>query len=362
MPRQNTGSVFQRKDGLWTAQVTVKGKRIAQYANSQQEAETLRKQLLAGSFDRGIGIITPPVVPTLSSFLPQYLAASTNKPTTKRNFSLHLTTHALPLLGNKPLAELKPLDCAEFLSTLLKKDLTANSVAVIYRLFRTVLQKAFEWELITSNPAAKVKPPKAYAKDRTPWSISQTKQFISYCQTNPIKWEPLFLLLLSTGLRISEALGLEWLDIDFNSKTLKVQRAVVELRSGEFVTQTPKTRSSVRTISLSQQSFDALDLWQSDRAKRVGPIFRNDRKLPPGSKPLGRSLQRTCNRAGVPYIGLHGLRHQHLSLLAHAGVSVKAASVRAGHSNPNITLSIYMHVLEETDTSTVQALDKLLTV
>lgn len=358
MPRQNTGSVFLRKDGIWTAQITKNGKRIVQYANSQAEAELLRQHLLTAPFDRAVAI--EPAKPTLSTFLPRYIAAGNFKPLTQQQIHFQLTVYAIPLLGNKPLSELTPLDCVEFLSELKKKNLASSSVKVIYTLFKTALQTALQWELISSNPAAKIKPPKAVPKNKTFWTVEQTKQFISYSQANSIKWEPLFLLLLSTGLRISEALGLEWSDIDFNRKTLKVQRATVELKQSKFVTQTPKSHTSIRTVGLSQQVLEILDLWEPDRAKRSGPIFRTESGIPPHLRPLGISLKRACLRAGVPYLNLHGLRHQHISLLAHAGVSVKAAQVRAGHANPQMTLNIYTHVLDETDTATVTALDTLL--
>src|SRR5690606_26065837 len=68
----------------------------------------------------------------------------------------------------------------------------------------------------------------------------------------------------------------------------------------------------------------------------------------------------SCKRAGVPYIGIQGLRHQHTSLLAHAGVSVKAAQQRLGHSNPMLTLDVYTHVIGDADAEAAAAVERLL--
>src|SRR5689334_18538506 len=121
MPRQNTGSVFQRKDGFWIAQVTIKGKRIVKCANSQEEAEQLRKELLTPS-DR-VEVPAIPVKPTLRTFLPQYIKAANLKPLTSDVTNRHITTHILPLIGDRNLEDIKPLDIVTVQTVLIEKGL-----------------------------------------------------------------------------------------------------------------------------------------------------------------------------------------------------------------------------------------------
>lgn len=156
-----------------------------------------------------------------------------------------------------------------------------------------VLNTAVQWELIRQNPAAKVKSPKKTVKPKPVWTVAQTQDFIICCQTQVIKWEPLFLVALNTGLRIGKLLGLQWSNVDYQRKTLKVQRSLAELPPKQFVVQTPKSKSSIRTITLStvtgnrllniklqQQSVLYID-YESDE----GSIQERLNEIIDGSKP-----------------------------------------------------------------------------
>lgn len=368
MPRQNTGSVFLRKDGLWTAQVTRNGKRITEYAATQSEAEQLRQKLLADTTqgkalpDRAVSQPAPivPTVLTLENVMTRFIAVSNFKPATANVTKLQFNCYLKPYLGAIPLTDIKPVDVVSLLAALNDRGLAASSIRQIHSRLKAILNAALTWELISSNPAAKVKPPKPTYTDKKFWTIEQTKQYINYSLSNPFMWEPFFLLALATGLRESELAGLKWEDIDFSRKTLKVQRSTVQISHKSFATSVPKTRSSLRTIALSKEAFQALDLWEPDTAKRSGAVFQTRKGTPPKRDCLLTSLKQSCQRAGVPYLTVHGLRHQHASLLAVAGVSVKAAQTRLGHANPLMTLAIYQHVLEDADNTTAAALENLL--
>jgi integrase len=355
MPRKNTGTIFQRKDGLFVFQINFQGQRITKYANTQPEAEQLRQQFFTKPAPTPI---TPDVL-TLSVFLQKYLAITDLKPTTKRTFEVVFSGSVCPTLGNIAIASITPLDIANLIAHLRDKGLMGTTIKTTYNLLNAVLNAAVRWEVISQNPASKVKPPKKDAKPKTVWTVAQTQQFLASCQANVTKWEPLFIVAVNTGLRIGELLGLQWSDLDYTRKTLKVQRSLAELPDVGFLVQTPKTRSSIRTIALSKDVFDAFDRWEPDPTKRSGFVFFPDGKHPMQDA-IRISLKRLCSRAKLPYLSPHGLRHQHISLLAHAGVSIKAAQVRAGHATALMTLNIYTHVLDETDSATATALDALL--
>jgi integrase len=169
MPRQSTGSVFQRKNGLWAAQISKNGKYITKYANTQAEAELLRQQLLAEHADKPA--VTEPTKPTLQTFLPQYLGAVTLKPSTSSNLKRNFQLYIYPTLGTKPLADITPLDVAAVITRLRDRGLASTSVKLSYSNLRAVLETAYQWELIPANPAAKVKPPAAATQPKSFWTL-----------------------------------------------------------------------------------------------------------------------------------------------------------------------------------------------
>jgi integrase len=353
--QRNAGSVFQNSKGQWVTKIIVSGKATVKYSKSKDAAEQLRLQLLGTNPDRAEPVAQPK--DCFSGFLANWLETAILKPKTAEYYR-NMGKYISPTLGDKRLSEITPLDIAYTLSETKKRGLSEVTVQHVYIVIHRVLQVATEWELIPSNPAAKLKKPKATPKEKQFWTVAQTQQFMT--GQGHSMWQQLFTVALHTGLRTGELRGLQWEDIDLSRKLLKVQRNVVTLDNSQYNVQTPKTKSSFRTISLSQAAIDALEAWEPDTAKRSGYIFLHPKKKTFFNESAVRmGFLLACKRAAVPFIALHGLRHQHISLLAHAGVSVKAAQVRAGHSTAQMTLNIYTHVLGN-DSDTTQALDNLL--
>ena len=160
-------------------------------------------------------------------------------------------------------------------------------------------------------------------------------------------WDWLFLLVLKTGLRFSEALGLFPEDFDLEAGTLSVRRTY-DYKFGHVLREQTKTRHSARTVALDGATL-GMFAGQLSGMERGRPFF-----IPEGQKAHNRSannrLRLLCDRADVPAVDIHGLRHTHGSLLLYAGVSLKAIQQRLGHSSPSLTMNVYMHVVEELET------------
>ncbi|MDF2904619.1 MAG: Integrase [Bacillus sp. (in: firmicutes)] len=159
-----------------------------------------------------------------------------------------------------------------------------------------------------------------------------------------ISWNYFILLIAKTGLRFGEALGITPSDFDFSKQQLIINKTW-DYKSDQGGFAPTKNRSSMRKVPLDwQTSMQFSQLIRNlpedrpifiEKGKRVYNETANDR------------LEKLCNRAGVPVISIHGLRHTHASLLLYAGVSVASVARRLGHANMSTTQNTYLHIIQE---------------
>jgi integrase len=224
---------------------------------------------------------------------------------------------------------------------------------------------------IKSNPATKVFPPKL--KVRTVSKIKyfddkELKMFLEYLESLEPSIEnqlhnALYRLLLATGLRIGEALALNWSDIDFSEKLVNVTKTTLQSRE---VQDSPKTKGSNRIISLDNATLQILANWrkyQNNHNKVIGlsdsVVFSYD-----GQRLIYESerfrLSSHLKSARLPNIGLHGFRHTHASLLMNNDVNPKEIQERLGHSKITTTLDTYSHLAKDKKKETAEKFSNIL--
>lgn len=175
-------------------------------------------------------------------------------------------------------------------------------------------------------------------------------------------------LILFTGLRLGEALGLRWEDIDFEKRNLKVERTLEYVKNrnaaqGEprycFVEGSTKTTSGERIIPLNQSAFHALRELQKINS-RFPRVFSNAKGNPINPRNLNRAHDCILEQAGIPHIGIHALRHTFASQLFANKVDIKIVSRLLGHADVGITYNTYIHLLKEDLPSATDTLDNIL--
>jgi len=163
------------------------------------------------------------------------------------------------------------------------------------------------------------------------------------------RYFPLFRTLAFTGLRIGEALGLEWGDIDWNGRFLSVKRS----RWGEHVT-TPKTARSIRQVPLSPETIDVLRAHKaavSAACLKAGwesmpeVVFVNEVGKPMDISKIRRAHSRSLKEAGLRSVRLHDLRGTYTALMVSAGVPVYHVSAALGHTSTETTLRFYANLV-----------------
>ncbi len=256
---------------------------------------------------------------------------------------------AVAFFGSRQLTEIEPRDIKAYAADVERRGVKPNTVRLALAPVKALLATAVEERLIRWNPAAglrltnsteqlgedgaEVVRAKALTSEQLGELIAQT----------PADWQLLVRFLAHTGLRISEALALTWADLDLGRRELKVTRRLVKGKLG-----VPKTRFARRTVRLSPGL--AQDLW----ALRGAPAHDRADDAPVFQRADGRLLDRhrvyhvvndAGKRAGVPWVGIHTLRHTCATLLFLSGLNAKQVQAWLGHHSASFTLDTYIHLL-----------------
>jgi integrase len=184
--------------------------------------------------------------------------------------------------------------------------------------------------------------------------FSQAEKLFDAARETP-NFRSLLVVLCTTGLRIGEALALKWSDIDFDSQSLSVKRALQRQRGRGLVFVEPKTALSRRTVHLTALACDELcrhRLRQAVDCDRAGTqwqdsdvVFASQLGSPLDPTNISHRFQRLIQAAGLPPIPLHGLRHTAATLLLQEGIHPRVVQEMLGHSTILQTLGTYSHVM-----------------
>lgn len=268
--------------------------------------------------------------------------------------------HILPEIGSIKVKDLSVSKCQELVMH------WYNGGFKYYRRFRTCTSTVFNYgirmELITRNPMAKTSIPKNKSglPDVT-FDFYERPELVKFlhCAYLYDSMEPFmfFRLLAFSGLRKGEALALQWGDINFTTNEITINKTESKGAGGRLLVQTPKTKTSNRTIVIDAKTMQWLQKWRLNQAKvyfELGYNTRNDQQLVFSSK-YNELLQPSvpdhwnrsiCKAYGLRRIKIHAFRHTFCTLSFEAGVSLVAVSKTLGHSDLKITQQIYLHVTE----------------
>ncbi len=284
----------------------------------------------------------------------------TVRSTTYLGYVGHVENHLIPSLGRTPLQQLTGAHINAFYARLLSdgrkgRDQTYAPATVrrIHATLHRALRDAVRWSRIGRNPADAADPPRAATcadAEINLWSMNELHRFLdSVRETHNY---PLWLTLITTGIRRGEAMGLRWQDVDLRARTLAVRQTRV-LHGYQPLLSSPKTKKGKRMVALDPATVACLQglLAQQEREERRVPVseeeadlvFRDEDGLPLHPDKATALFQKAIKKAGVPTIRLHDLRHTHASLALSAGVHPKVVSERLGHANIGITLDTYSH-------------------
>lgn len=238
------------------------------------------------------------------------------------------------------------------------EPLSAKTVVEYHRLISTVLAQAEKEMLVQFNAAAKATPPKLERKEAETFQPEEVEQIRDCLEQEPLKWKVAAHLLLITGARRGEVLGLKWDKVDWDNQQIKIDRALLYSADRGIYEDSTKT-STTRYIKLPVETMELLRQYQKwyiqqklmngDRWKDSGYLFVQEDGGPMNPDSLTDWLGKFAKRHGLPNVHPHKFRHTMASLLYFNGLDSISISKRLGHAKVSTTTDIYSHIIKQAD-------------
>lgn len=236
------------------------------------------------------------------------------------------------------------------------------------------MNRAVEWKIIKNNPVSSVQKPSVVSKVIIPYDEEELRIMLNALQKEPFHWRMMITMALTTGLRRSELLGLEWKHVDLNSGVIEVSQTMVHALKDKVIVKQPKTKKSARHVALPTSVLEELKNYYAYRVKernQIGDLWRGGEWFFLFSHPDGWPFhherpylwfRQFIKKNGFRYIRFHDLRHTSATLLINQGVHAKVIADRLGHSGIAITMNIYGHALRTADHAAADKFESLLTM
>ncbi len=217
------------------------------------------------------------------------------------------------------------------------------------------MELAKSQKLISTNPTDGCALPKVEHQEMKTLTADQLAAFFREAKNSGVF--EMYYLELATGLRRGELLGLKWDDINLDIGVIQVKRQVARI-DGEVVEAPLKTKNSYRTLSI---GADAIEILREQRSKVAGEyVFPSPNGGPISPDSVLHMLHRVLDRAGLPPLRFHDLRHTFSTLALQNGVDIKTVSGMLGHYSAGFTLDTYAHVTTAAQKEAARTMDNLL--
>lgn len=240
----------------------------------------------------------------------------------------------------------------------MSEPLTPKTVLEHHRLIGTILAQAEKELIVPYNAASKATPPKAVSSAVNSLQPSDIANVLAALQDEPLKWRLITHLLIVTGARRGEVMGLKWKQLDLNKRVLNICETLLTSVGGVY-TDTPKTSGSNRYINMPQETVNLMKSFlaeqqelqrlNGDRWQETGYVFTRDDGRPMNPDSLNGWLREFSERHQLPHLNPHVFRHTMASILINSGTDILTVSKRLGHAMTSTTLNVYGHMVQEAD-------------
>ena len=275
-----------------------------------------------------------------------------------------------PNIGNIPLEKLTTMDLQRFYRKLLTKGrverieskeqpkgLSAKTVRNINQVISSAMDLAVAQKIIPANPTNACELPKVEHQEMQTIPAEQLQAFLEEASATGVY--EMYYIELATGLRRGELLGLKWQDIDWKNGIIKVRRQVARV-DGHIVEAPLKTKNSYRAVSISPQAIEVLQ--EQKRKTNDTYVFPSPNGGPISPDSVNNMLKRVLERAGIPKVRFHDLRHTFATIALQNGVDIKTVSGMLGHFSAGFTLDTYAHVTTSAQKEAAQTMGNILSM
>ena len=373
------------------------GRRRFIYANDLTELREKEKKLVKDQMD-GLDLYVAGKA-TVNDTFDRYLSTKFQlRETTRSNYIYMYDKYVRETFGKKKIAEIKYSHVLQFYLHLLnEEELALSTLDVINTLLHPTFQLAVRDEIIRKNPSDGVMKEICRESDKTrgmrrALTLEQQRAFMGYIANHPVyyHWWPLFTVLLGTGCRIGEALGLRWDDLDFENRVININHSMVYYPVGESRTSVqkiskPKTEAGIRTVPMLDMVYDAFMFEREEQEESgfnqtvidgmSGFVFVNRNGGVPNPQTINRTIKRIVHNYNseevvqakkerreaiiLPDFSCHHLRHTFCTRLCEHENNLKVIQAIMGHRNIETTMDIYAEATDRKKQQTFDNLSKL---
>lgn len=349
----NEGSYTKLPDGRWMGRVSMPdGKRRVCRGDTRAEVQTKMKALLAEA-EQQRGMMPGNDFTTLRQFFEVWLTGKDqSRPgRTAETYRYRIQHYAAELLDISP-NKLTAAHVQQLYTKRFKEGLSGTTVWLLHRVLHTALEAAVRQGVMIRNPTDQIDAPRKEHHEQQTWTMQETRRFFDAIKGD--RYEALFILAISTGMREGEIFGLRWPTVDLERGWIQVRGNLQRINRKLTVKQT-KTQASTHMIYVTPLAIDALSRhWQIQQEEReaMGDRWNNQHDLvfcsTIGTPVQYRNIIRrhylpAIERAGIPVIPFHDMRHTAATLLLGAGIHPKLVSEMLGHSSVKTTMDLYSH-------------------
>src|SRR3954468_14655021 len=353
-------TIFKGADGRWHGYVSVwfrlDGKLDRRHVSSKSRSVVVTR-VRELERKRDAGTISSTAAPTVASWLEHWLTTIAPRRVRQRTLESYesaVRRHLIPGIGRLRIDRLRPEHLDQLYTALLDAGYSPATVLRHHRILSRALTVAVQRGHVPRNVAALVDPPAQRPSDiATALDLREARAVRPPAAgvRNSARWT----VALALGLRQSEALALQWKDVDPLAGTLTVRRSIHRVRGGGLVYEEPKTRRSQRTLALPLPLLDALrehNAAQLGERMLAGSEWHDEDLVfaQPNGRPIDKKADyddwtRLLQKAGVRHVRLHDGRHTAATLLLSENVHPRVVMELLGHSQMRTTMDIYSHVM-----------------
>ena len=297
------------------------------------------------------------------------------KPITAYNYKKMFEYRLIPYFGNKKLKDITTPVLSNYFCNITKtnKDgheepISPRTAKRIFIMMQSVFHYAIKQRIIKDNPCDGVELPRkdsTQEEKRKFLTEEEFPKFLEMFDGEKSDFDRMILILLHTGMRSGELLGLQWNDIDFDRKLIFINHTLSDVGGIHFLT-TPKTKGSKRIITMNSTVTELLKIQKKyELEKRMmlkefehpEMIFTSNLGNYKDRSSLNTSFKKRLKGTGFEFMTLHCLRHTNATLLLNSGVDIKIISEHLGHSDISTTANIYADVLASSRQKTAEILE-----
>ena len=362
MPKRGNGegTIYKRKDGRWCTQVTTgkrpDGRLIRPVIYGRTRKEVAEK-MAAILHEQQQGLYIAPDNETTADYMWRWLEHAKQhriREYTASTYEGVLRLHIVPALGDVKVQELRAQHVQSFLDSLSARGLATGTVTRIYSVLRRALEQAYKWGLVVRNVADQIEPPRGKAAKMQALTPDEAARLLAEIKGDRL--EAYYTVALTLGLRRGEALGLRWEDLDFLGARLRISRSLQRV-NGQLKVQEVKTAAGYRSIKLPALLLEALMQHHSRQVEEreakgaawqdSGFIFCTNIGTPIEPRNIRRHFLLRLEKAGLPPVRVHDMRHTAASLMYAQGIPLEVISEILGHADKRTTANIYLHIFEK---------------